>query len=101
MKNERNRLLLHALIEQDGDRFSALCLELDVASEGTTPEKAADNLREAVNGYLNTVFDNNLQDKLFPRLAPRSEWRKFFAAQMKLRTKPIMQAIDLQPAAYA
>ncbi len=79
-KNGRKKLVLHALIECDGDRFSALCLELDVASEGATPEEAATNLREAVNGYLKTVFNNGLQDKLFPRLAPRSEWRKFFGA---------------------
>lgn len=101
MKNGHHNLLLHALIERDGDRFSALCLELDVASEGATLEEAAANLREAVGGYLKTVFDSGLEDKLFPRLAPRSEWRKFFAAQMKRRTKRPAHAIELQQVAYA
>jgi len=77
MKNGRKNLLLHALIEREGDRFSALCLELDVTSEGSTADEAASNLREAVTGYLTTVFDNGLQDRLFPRLAPKSEWRKY------------------------
>ena len=101
MKDGRNNLLLHALIEHDGDRFSALCLELDVASEGATSEEAAENLHEAVRGYLKTVSDNGLQDELFPRLAARSQWRKFFEAQMRRQTKKATQAIELQQVAYA
>ena len=30
-------LQIHALIEKDGDFYSALCLELDVASQGEIP----------------------------------------------------------------
>ncbi len=101
LKNGRKNLLLHALIERNGDRFSALCLELDVASEGSTADEAAANLREALTGYLKTVFDNGVQDRLFPRLAPKSEWRKFFAAQMKQGTKRPVHAIELQQVAYA
>ena len=80
-----NQLVLHGLIEKEKDRFVALCLELDVASEGNTIEEAESNLKEAVSGYLISVFENGLQDELFPRLAPREDWGKFFSAEMKKR----------------
>ena len=40
--------------------FTALCLDLDVASEGATPKKAQRSLYEAVTLYLETAFENNL-----------------------------------------
>jgi predicted RNase H-like HicB family nuclease len=41
-----------AIIEKDGDGYTALCPELDVASQGTTVEDAAANLKEAVELFL-------------------------------------------------
>jgi len=38
---------LTALIERDGYGYVALCLQFDIASQGTTVEEARDNLREA------------------------------------------------------
>jgi len=99
--NDPGKLLLHALVESDGDRYSALCLELDVASEGETPEQALANLREAVAGYLETVFQHGLEDELFPRLAPQSEWRKFFQAQVRVRSDKIADSVELHEVAYA
>jgi predicted RNase H-like HicB family nuclease len=100
MKRE-DELLLHALIEREGDRHSALCPEVDVASEGATPEEAQANLREAVTGYLGTVFDNGFQDRLFPRLAPHSEWRRFFEAQLRQQPGTVRDLVQLQQVAYA
>ncbi len=37
-----------AAIWQEGDWFVAQCLEVDVASQGESPEAALDNLREAL-----------------------------------------------------
>lgn len=39
---------LSATVWQEGDWFVAQCLEVDVASQGETPEEALDNLREAL-----------------------------------------------------
>ena len=41
-----------AIIEREGDDYVALCLELDVASQGPTVETATANLREAVELFL-------------------------------------------------
>jgi predicted RNase H-like HicB family nuclease len=43
---------LTALIEREGDGYVALCLELDVASQGDTVEEARRNLKEAVELFV-------------------------------------------------
>lgn len=41
-----------AIIERDGNMFVSLCPELDIASQGYTIEEARQNLREAVELFL-------------------------------------------------
>jgi len=41
-----------AIIEREGNLYTALCPELDVASQGATVEEATSNLREAVELFL-------------------------------------------------
>lgn len=43
---------LTAAISQDGDWYVAQCLEVDVASQGTTFDEARANLIEALGLYL-------------------------------------------------
>jgi predicted RNase H-like HicB family nuclease len=42
----------HAVVSQEKDWVVAVCPELDVASEGKTVEAAVENLKEAVELYL-------------------------------------------------
>ena len=44
-----------AIIEREGDGYVALCPELDIASQGNTIEQARDNLREALELFLETA----------------------------------------------
>ncbi len=46
------RLTLTANVWREDDMFIAQCLEFDVASQGGAVEEALDNLREAVQLYL-------------------------------------------------
>ena len=48
----------HAVISKEKDWIVAICLEVDVASEGKTVEEAMENLKEAVELYLE---DENLE----------------------------------------
>ena len=41
-----------ASVVQEGDWYVAQCLEVDVASQGTTQAEALDNLREALELYF-------------------------------------------------
>jgi predicted RNase H-like HicB family nuclease len=43
---------LPAIIERDDDGFISLCPELDIASQGDTIEEARENLREAIELFL-------------------------------------------------
>ena len=48
------------LIWREGKGYSSLCLELDVASQGSTPEEARDRLLEATALHLEGCFEDGL-----------------------------------------
>jgi predicted RNase H-like HicB family nuclease len=77
------KLLFHNLIEKEGDLYSAICLELNVASQGETIEEARKNLQEAVELYLEDVIESGDEQDFIPRPAPIEEWLKFFDAEAK------------------
>jgi predicted RNase H-like HicB family nuclease len=41
-----------AVVSHEGDLFVAQCLDVDVASQGSTEEEALDSLREALELYF-------------------------------------------------
>ena len=56
--------ILTAAIHREGDGFVALCPELDVASQGDTVEQARENLREAVELFLEAASPAEIADRL-------------------------------------
>ncbi len=48
------------VVLREGEMFVALCLDLDVASQGSSVEEAKSNLLEAVSLYLETAIESNL-----------------------------------------
>ena len=76
--NPAGRLDLHILIEKEGDLHSVLCLELNVASQGETLEEARKNIREAIELYLEDVYESGDEKEFIPRPAPVEEWIKYF-----------------------
>ena len=53
-----------AVIEREGDGYVALCPELDIASEGDSIEQARANLAEAVELFLETASESEMQERL-------------------------------------
>ncbi|MFC5055776.1 type II toxin-antitoxin system HicB family antitoxin [Saccharothrix xinjiangensis] len=45
-------LALVAAVTADGDHYVAQCLQIDVASQGTSRQEALDNLSQALTLYL-------------------------------------------------
>jgi predicted RNase H-like HicB family nuclease len=43
---------VQVVIYREGDGFVARCLDVDVASDGTTEDEARENLREALELYF-------------------------------------------------
>ena len=53
-----------AMIYREGDGFVALCPELDVASQGDSVEDASANLREAVELFIESADDSEIERRL-------------------------------------
>ncbi len=66
--------IFHGIIEKEEDVYCALCLELDVATEADTLEGAKKNLREAVEGYVESVVRGGEEDEFIPRPVPDKTW---------------------------
>jgi len=50
-----------AIIEREGDGYVGLCPEFDIASQGDTIESTRKNLQEAVELFLETAEDSEIQ----------------------------------------
>ena len=55
-----DQFVFTGVILKEANGYTSLCLELDVASQGNTIQKAKVALLEAVTLYLETAFENNL-----------------------------------------
>jgi predicted RNase H-like HicB family nuclease len=55
---------LTAIIEREGDGYVALCPELDIASQGDTVQAARNNLREALELFLEAAPPEEVQERL-------------------------------------
>jgi len=58
------RQKITAIIEQEGDGYVSLCPELDIASQGDTVEQAKDNLKEAVELFLEVADASEIKTRL-------------------------------------
>jgi predicted RNase H-like HicB family nuclease len=55
---------LTAIIEREGDGYVALRPELDIASQGESIEQAKQTLQEALQLFLETADQSEIQDRL-------------------------------------
>lgn len=53
------------IITKEEKMFLSHCLELDIASQGETVEKATKNLKDAVLLYLNTIKELGTREEIF------------------------------------
>ena len=54
-------MYLTGILKREGDHYVALCPELDVASQGSTVEEATENLKEAVDLFLECACEEEIQ----------------------------------------
>ena len=53
-----------AIIEREGEGFVALCPEMDVASQGRSIEEAMNNLRKAVELFLDHADATEVAERM-------------------------------------
>ena len=71
---EKDNFTFSSIILKQPKGYTALCLDLDVASEGKTPREAQKALYGAVTLYLESAFENNLP---YMRPVPKEEDPRF------------------------
>jgi predicted RNase H-like HicB family nuclease len=59
-----NTVRFTAMIYRESDGFTAICPELDVASQGDSVEEASSNLREAVELFMETADASEIESRL-------------------------------------
>jgi len=80
---KKEKLVLHNLIIKEDGLYAAICLEFDVASQGETVEEAEANIKEAVELYLEDVYESRDEKDFIPRPAPPELWLKYFKAEQR------------------
>ena len=55
---------LSAVLNPEDDGYVSLCPELDIASQGNTIPEALANLKEAVEGFLETASPEEVRTRL-------------------------------------
>ncbi len=78
-----SELAFSCLLLKQPKGFTALCLDVDVASEGATPAKAKQLLGEAVELYLDSAIENNLP---YLRPVPREDDPRVLTPASVLKT---------------
>ncbi len=73
-----NGFAFKALVLREEFGYTALCLDLDVASQGESIDEAKQALIEAVSLYLETALENNLP---WLRPVPPAEDPRFTSAE--------------------
>ena len=60
----KKRAELTAIIHREGNRYVALCPDLDIGSQGGTIEHARANLREALELFFETASPSEVKRRL-------------------------------------
>ena len=69
------------------DVYLAECVDLDLISEGGTPEEAIGKLQEAICGYLEAAFDGQSTEGLVLRPSPLSRRLRYHWHWIRTRLK--------------
>jgi len=64
----RNIVLNINIIKETSGGYSAICTDLDIASQGETVEEASSNLREAVELYFESAKELKIMDQILEKL---------------------------------
>lgn len=79
---KRKVLKLTCLIKREGDQYSSLCLELDVATCGKTREEAFEGLKAAVETYVNYLVGGGREEEIH-RPVPQEAIREFLLGEVE------------------
>lgn len=94
---KKQALTLTAIVKKEGNQYSALCLELDVASCGSSPDKVLGGLRDAVETYVQYMIEEGREKEIL-RPVPIDALREFLMGEVapKKRSRSAFRAVPLE-----
>lgn len=92
---KRKVLRVTCLIKKEGDQYSSLCLELDVASCGKTRGEAFEGLKAAVETYINYLIEEGREAEIH-RPVPQEAIREFLVGEVEARKLVTVYAVPLE-----
>lgn len=76
-------------IKKEGNQYASLCVELDVASCGKTKKKAIDDLKRAIEAYIEYMISEGREKEIY-RPVPMNELKQFIFPENKTEEKSLM-----------
>lgn len=84
MNTKEHGIIKFFIYRDKGDsHYTAVCLSFDIIEHGTNLEELKSSIEEAARLHLESVRENNLDDKLLNRSAPQKYWKKLYDAMVK------------------
>ena len=77
---------LTCLIKKEGNQYSSLCVELDVASCGKSKKEAMEGLKRAIDAYLEYRVEKMQKNEIY-RPVPMNELKKFLFPESETKEK--------------
>ncbi len=68
-----SKLLLNVIVKQEEKGYSVICPELNVASQGETFEESIDNIKEAIELYIESAEELDILDEVLEQLGLTKE----------------------------
>jgi len=65
MARRGGHIVVDVVVTKEGNQYSSWCPKLDIASCGDDPEEAVENLRDALELYLNTLEEEGERERIF------------------------------------
>lgn len=81
------------IVRKDGPHYVALCLEINVASQGDSPEEVRKNMSDAINEYLSYLQEIEATDEVHP--VPFDLFREFLLEGMSETHRQNMEVFAL------
>ncbi len=82
------------LVKKEENQYASLCIELDVASCGSTKKEAIDGLKDAVETYLEYMISEKRGDEIY-RPVPMDELKYFLFPETNI-CKQNLEALSLE-----
>ena len=79
---EKRTFELRGVVYREGNQWFSHCLELDIVSEGNSPDEAVQNTIELCAYQIDTAIESGDVESIF-RPAPAKFWNLFFSKTKK------------------